>query len=169
MTDDREMDAICQAIGSLIVWCNMIDQQMNQVVANLFVLPDAPMIEPIVAQLDIRQKLELLKARAKLLPSGNGWRVNLLKWLKNVETVNERRNLVAHHHVVIRDNKATLASSQLIKIMKALDSNMKPKPKNDLSDIESWSDHASHTMNDSLIIIENTSRFRELALQKLNN
>lgn len=166
MTDDEQMDLFCQEIGKLILWCNMIDHQLNQAVIQLFVLPNEVMVEAVVAQLDLRQKLELLKVRAKLLPPENEWRRQLCGWLKQVEKVNERRNIVAHHRVEVRQAKMVLASTQLIKIMKSVDGNLKPKPKSELASLFEWTTHASKTFAAGQTVNENLGRFYDRIREK---
>jgi hypothetical protein len=156
----NEMDQACTAIGELIVWANMIDDQLNEVVVNALALPDHHLVEGIVAQLDVRPKAELLKTRMKLLPEDSPWRVHVLGWVKKVEKVNDNRNIVAHHRVAVKDGKIRLVTSQLSKVLKSIDGAMQPKPDKGLSDIQKWVAEAAAAYEGGGEIIANLSRFR---------
>ena len=112
----EDMAEFSSAIGELILWTNMIDVQVNQALTLLLTLPDHAFVKPIVAQLDIRPKLEIIKKRLKFLPSDNAWRLNILKWTRDVEKVCKNRNHAAHCRIQIRNDKIKLTSSQLTKI-----------------------------------------------------
>ena len=166
--DDSAVEAFCKAIGELILWANFVDQQLNCAVISLLTLPQHMMIEPVVAQLDPRQKIELLKGRAKLMPAEQ-WRKPILKWAKNVEEVNRKRNVVAHHRIHHVDGVLVLHSDQINKIMSSLeisDGRVRPKSLIGLSDILAWIEQAKKTVGDGRSLLANLERFREIALAR---
>ena len=141
---DAEMKQFCAAIGELILWANLLDRQLNGALIAMMALPQRAMIEPIVAQLNPRQKTDLLKSRAKKLRRPD-WKNGVIKWIERVEKVNAKRNVVAHHGIYIADGKINLFSAQLSKIISSLEnagSTLRPGKPMGLSDILKWIEEA---------------------------
>lgn len=167
---DNEVKKFCAAVGELILWANLIDTQLNKAMLGTFALPEHPVIEPIVAQLDARQKSELLKKRAKLIKALD-WRTKILKWVERAEKVNGKRNVVAHHGMRIENGEIILYSDQLGKIIDSLDKvggNLAPGRSMGLADVLKWIDYAKGTYEEGRIVLTNLIRFRETALAALN-
>lgn len=159
------MKDFCAATGELILWASMIDGQLNQAILGQLALPEHPMIEPVVAQLDARPKCELLRKRAKLIKN-KGWKDGLTNWVQQVEEVNKTRNIVAHHSIRIKDGVIRLHSDQLSKIMSSLDTGegkIRPGKGKGLADILEWIEQAKKAYAAGDEVLANLKRFRELA------
>lgn len=168
--NDFAVEAFCKAIGEQILWASFVDQQLNCAVISLLTLPQHMMIEPLVAQLDPRQKIELLKGRARLMPVEH-WRKPILKWVKGAEEVSRKRNVVAHHRIHYVNGVLVLHSDQINKIMSSLeisDGRVRPKSLIGLSDILAWIEQAKKTVGDGRSLVANLERFREIALAEVD-
>jgi hypothetical protein len=166
---DTEMRKFCTAIGELILWASLIDGQLNKAVLGMFALPEHPMIEPIIAHLDVRAKAELLKKRAKIIPSVD-WTNKITNWVERAEKANAKRNIVAHHGVRVSDGEIYLHSDQLGKIISSLetsDGTLKAGEPMGIKDIKEWVERAREAYEEGMAVLENLDRFREAAVAKL--
>ncbi|MBT0671803.1 hypothetical protein HT136_25890 [Novosphingobium profundi] len=167
--DEAAMKEFCAAIGELILWASLIDAQLNKALVGMFALPEHAMIEPIVAQLDARPKAELLKKRAKTIPSKD-WKNGITNWVERAEKANANRNTVAHHAIRIEGGTITLHTSQLGKILSNLkdnDGKLEAGDRKGLSDIQAWIDQARNTYIEGQNVIANLDRFREAAAKAI--
>ena len=58
---DAEMRTFCEGVGELGFWASAIDAQLTKAVIRACSLTESPMLEPIVAELDARAKVEILR------------------------------------------------------------------------------------------------------------
>ncbi len=133
---DAEMRVFCESVGELILWTSAIDAQLTKAVIRVCCLAESPMLEPIVAELDARAKVEILRARSKHIRS-KAWSKGISGWADKAEKVNGYRNTVAHHQVVISDGKFVLFSPQVRKLLKGI-KDLKPMPARTVDDIKLW-------------------------------
>ena len=162
---EEQMRDFCAAIGELILWASLIDGQLNRALLGMLALPEHAMIEPIIAQLDPRSKAELLKKRAKIITS-KGWKNKITNWVERAEKANAKRNIVAHHGILISGDTITLHSDQLVKIIDSLDTSdgvITQGKANGLADIREWIDKAKKVYEEGVVVIANLDRFREAA------
>jgi hypothetical protein len=54
----------CAVIGEVVLLYSALDHQLNFIVIDVMHLSHSPMLETVVATLDARQKIEILKSRA---------------------------------------------------------------------------------------------------------
>ena len=160
--NEGAIEEFCRATGELIFWAGFLDQQLNKALIALFALPEHPMIEPLVAQLDPRIKVEIIKKRAKLI-TADEWRKRIISWAKKVETTNSRRNIVAHHTVRVEPNGVTLQSDQITKILSRLEVAETGITASDafrLADIEAWIDGARKAYENGQVVLANLDAIR---------
>jgi hypothetical protein len=65
---DDDHKATYAVVGELVMIANAIDHSLNRVLIAVLNIGGYVMVEPIVATLDARQKVEILKERSKLMP-----------------------------------------------------------------------------------------------------
>jgi hypothetical protein len=99
-----------------------LDHQLNLIIIEVTHLAQSPMLEAVVATLDPRQKIEILKARAEHVRQPD-WKKALKTHADRLERVAKVRNTACH--VPLIPNKATgelefaaAAASKLLKGMK---------------------------------------------------
>lgn len=107
-------------VGELVLMATALDHQLNHVLIGVLHLTDSPMLESVIATLDMNRKLEMLKARAKHIAPQN-WRKALISYLDKLESISKWRN-IACHTVLIPDEKfgAIFAPTAAAKLLKAL-------------------------------------------------
>jgi hypothetical protein len=82
-------------VGELVLISSALDHAITNVTIEVFGLMRTPLLEPIVATLDSRQKLELLKRRSKHI-SQQDWKRGIERFCDKCEAVSRVRNIVAH-------------------------------------------------------------------------
>ena len=165
----EEMTEFCAAIGELILWANMIDGQLNKAMICALSLPEHPMIESVVAQLDPRPKAELLKKRARFIANVD-WRNGIRRWVERAEKVNSYRNYVAHHAIRVKAGKITFHSDQLGKILEKLNLNNKVfeiAEGKGIKDVKEWIEYAKKVITEGDNVLINLDRVRTDALNML--
>ncbi len=84
---NAEMRTFCEGVGELVFWASAIDAQLTKAVIRVCLLTETPMLEPIVAGLDTRAKVEILRARSKHIKKA-AWSEGITKWADKAEKVN---------------------------------------------------------------------------------
>jgi hypothetical protein len=82
-------------VGELVMIANAVDHLLNQLVIEALHLEKSPMLEPVVATLDPRQKIEILKSRAKLINSAD-WKKGITGFCGKADALYRQRNIVCH-------------------------------------------------------------------------
>ena len=153
--DDRElkaMEELCAAIGALVLKGTQIDGKLSEAVVLLFGLREAQFAFPVVAEIETRRKIELLRQRIRSFQED--WRQPIRKWLDRAERVNSARNHVAHHQVVQDGDTFRLFSPQATKLLKALNAEAV-----DLEKIHEWTGEADAVLEESAWVLMNLARF----------
>ncbi|WP_156436551.1 hypothetical protein [Bradyrhizobium pachyrhizi] len=122
-TEKEKWKEACEAVGELILLYTGLDHQLNHIIIAVTHLTPAPMLEAVVATLDPRHKIEILKARADHIRQLD-WKKALKTHADRLERIAKVRNTVAH--VPIVPNKTTgklefaaTAATKLLKSLKA--------------------------------------------------
>jgi hypothetical protein len=110
----------CAAIGELALLYTALDHQLYRIIIEVMHLEISPMLESVVATLDARQKIEMLKTRA-----GHVEKPDVKKALKahadRLERVSRMRNAACHTPLVPKGDSgfefAPAAASKLLKSM----------------------------------------------------
>ncbi len=156
---DAEMRAFCEHTGELIYWASAIDAQLTKAVIRAFSLTETPMLEPIVAELDARAKVAILRARSKHIKPV-AWSKGITRWVKMAEKVNRYRNTVAHQQIAVNDGKLILHSAQARKLFKRI-KDLKPAPAKTVDDINRWVEAARDAYAQGQNVLANLDRFAE--------
>ncbi|MGX9426413.1 MULTISPECIES: hypothetical protein [Bradyrhizobium] len=86
-------------IGEMVLLYTALDHQLNHIIIEVMYLSTSPMLETIVATLDPRQKIEILKSRAAHLRQPN-WKKAVKAHADQLERVAKIRNAVCHTPLV---------------------------------------------------------------------
>lgn len=116
-------------VGELVLLATALDHQLNHVLIQVLHLADSPMLESVVATLDMNRKVEMLKARSKHI-SNKRWQQALQVYLDKLEQVSSWRN-IACHTALIPDEKhgAVFAPAAAAKLLKNLQLGESPTAK----------------------------------------
>lgn len=122
------------------------------------------MLEPIVAELDVRAKVEILRARAKHITTA-AWSTKIKGWADKAEQVNRYRNVVAHHQVALNDGRPVLYSAQARKLLGRI-KELKPVPAKTIDDISQWVEAAKAAYEQGENVLANLDRFAAEAAKR---
>ncbi len=156
---DAEMRTFCEGVGELILWASAIDAQLTKAVIWACSLTETPMLEPIVAELDARAKVEILKAWSKHIKRA-AWSKRITRWVSMAEMVNGYRNTVAHHQIAVSDGKLILHSAQALKLLRRI-KDLKPAPAKTVDDINRWVKAARDAYEQGQNVLANLDRLAE--------
>ena len=156
---DAEMRTFCENVGELVLWASAIDAQLTTAVIRACSLTETPMLEPIVAELDARAKVEILRARSKHIKTA-AWSKGITRWVNKAEKVNGYRNTVAHHQVAVNDGKLILHSAQARKLLKRI-KDLRPAPAKTVDDIHQWVEAARGAYEQGQNVLANLDRLAE--------
>jgi DNA-binding XRE family transcriptional regulator len=107
-------------VGELVLIASALEYQLNHVLMQVLHLSESPMLEPVVATLDVVRKIEMLKLRSKHIAQQN-WRKPLSAYLDKLETVWKWRNLACHTPLIPDDKHgAVFAPAAAAKLLKRL-------------------------------------------------
>ena len=161
---DAEMRTFCEGVGELVLWASAIDAQLTKAVIWACSLTETPMLEPIVAELDARAKVDILRARSKHIKTPT-WSKGITRWVNKAEKVNGYRNTVAHHQVAVSDGKLILHSAQARKLLKRI-RGLKPAPAKTVDDINQWVEAARGAYEQGQNVLANLDRFAEKVVKR---
>lgn len=108
-------------IGELVVLYTVLDHQLNHIVMGIARVAESPMVEAVIATLDPRQKIEILKARADHMQQAD-WKKGLKTHADRLERVARVRNMACHVPLVANEAKGILefAPAAAVKLMKSM-------------------------------------------------
>jgi hypothetical protein len=159
---DAEMRTFCEAVGELVLWASAIDAQLTKAVIRACSLTETPMLEPIIAELGVQTKVQILQTRSDLIKPV-AWSEGIKKWVAKAKEVHENRNKVAHQQVAVSDGKLILHSAQARKLLKGI-KDLKPTPAKTLNDIHRWVEDARNAYGQGQNVLLNLDRFaKEMA------
>ncbi len=129
VVNDAKFRAAYSVVGELVLITTALDHQLNHVLIQTLHLIESPILESVIATLDIVRKIEMLKERAKHISQPN-WKRPLLSYLDKLERVSKWRN-IACHTVLIPDDKhgAVFAPTAAARLMKNLQLDEHPNAK----------------------------------------
>lgn len=156
---DAEMRIVCEGVGELVLWVSAIDTQLTKALIRACSLTETPMIEIVINELGTRTKIEILRARAKLIEAPV-WPENIIKWLGKVDEVNRYRNVAAHQQVVFSDEKLIFRSEQAGKLLRSI-KNLEQTPANSVDDINQWVEAAKNAYVQGQNVLSNLDRFAD--------
>jgi hypothetical protein len=111
----------CATVGELVLLYTSLDHQLNLIIIEVMYLAQSPMLEAVVATLDARQKVEMLKSRAAHIRQPN-WKKAVKTHADRIERVAKIRNAACHSPMVPNKERdgfefAPGAASKLLKSM----------------------------------------------------
>ena len=118
---EPEWKDACALIGEVTLLFSALDHQLNHIIIEVAQLEYAPMLESVVATLDPRQKIEILKSRASHVRQKD-WQKPLKTHADRLERVARIRNVVCHTPLVRKrtTGKFEFAPAAASKILKSL-------------------------------------------------
>ncbi len=124
---EPEWKDACAVVGEVTLLYTALDHQLNHIVIDVMHLVHSPMLESVVATLDARQKIEILKARGKQIRE-LGWKKAVLTHADRLERVARIRNAVCHTPLIPVQGKrgfefAPAAASKILKSVTIIDKN----------------------------------------------
>jgi DNA-binding XRE family transcriptional regulator len=121
--------AAYSVVGELVLLTTALDHQLNHVLIQVLHLADSPMLEAVVATLDMNRKIEMLKARAKHI-SNAAWQKPLQTHLDKLEQVSSWRNIACHTALIPdKEHGAVFAPAAAAKLLKNLQLGENPTSK----------------------------------------
>jgi hypothetical protein len=118
LNDPKWKDA-CAVIGEVTLLYTSLDHQLNHIIIEVMHLIHSTMLEAVVATLDTRQKIEILKSRGKQIREKD-WKKAVLTHADRLERVARIRNAVCHTPLIPMRGKdgfefAPAAASKILK------------------------------------------------------
>ncbi len=107
-------------VGELVLISSAIDHVLNRALITVLDLGEGPWVESIIATLDTNRKVEILKARAGHMSSGD-WKKGVTKFCDKVESVFAQRNIACHTPPVLEGDVWTFKPVAAAKMLKNLD------------------------------------------------
>jgi len=144
-------------VGKLVMLSNAIDHQLNRVLIAVLDLRGSIMIEPAVATLDQRQKIQMLKEHAKYIGSHH-WKRAIVKYCATVETVFRRRNIACHTPAALEDGVWKMKPVALAKMLKKLDLQSKKPEHFPMEDLRAAITTGEEALSSGENLIENFER-----------
>src|SRR5260370_21092526 len=122
--DDGVQDANFRAsysvVGELVLVTTALDHQLNHVLIQTLHLIASPMLESVIATLDMVRKIEMLKERAQHISQPN-WKLPLPSYLDKLERISKWRNIACHTVLIPYDkHEAVFAPTAAARLMKDL-------------------------------------------------
>jgi hypothetical protein len=154
--DDRHKHTYA-VVGELVMLSNAIDHQLNQVLMSVLNIAGPLMVEPVVATIDTRLKIEILKERAKHI-ADKAWKNGVVKYCAKVENVFKYRNIACHTPAVLDGETWTFKPVAAAKILKKIDIPNKTIAKVAVSDFETAIKTSETALGDGINLIENFQR-----------
>jgi hypothetical protein len=123
---DARFRAAYGVVGELILITTALDYQLNHVLIQVLHLTESPMLESVIATLDMNRKIEMLKARSKHIRQLH-WRNSVLSHLDNLERISKWRNIAAHTMLIHDDEHgAIFAPAAAAKLLRSLQIDEEP-------------------------------------------
>ncbi|HML07565.1 MAG TPA: helix-turn-helix transcriptional regulator [Xanthobacteraceae bacterium] len=121
---ERERNAKFEAaygvVGELILITTALDYQLTHIVIQVLHLTESPMLESVIATLDMVRKIEMLKARSKYIHQPK-WRKSVHSHLEKLERILKWRNIAAHTALIPdEEHGAVFAPAAAAKLLKSL-------------------------------------------------
>jgi hypothetical protein len=111
----------CANVGELVLLYTALDHQLNLIIIEVMHLAPAPMLEAVVATLDPRQKIEMLKSRAGHVRQPD-WKKAIKTHADRLERIAKMRNAACHTPMVPSktDGRFEFAAAAATKLLKSM-------------------------------------------------
>jgi hypothetical protein len=145
-------------VGELVMSSAGIDWQLNHVLIEVLDIGGPLLVEPVVATLDARLKIEILKERAKHI-SAKQWSKGVAKYCDKVEKVFRIRNAVCHLPPVLKAGVWTFKPVAAAKMFKNIDLANRDVRQVSMGEVSSAVLTARETLGAGEDLLENFRRF----------
>jgi hypothetical protein len=167
---EPEWKDACAVIGEVTLLYSALDHQLNLIVIEVAHLAPSPMLESVVATLDPRQKIEILKARASHVRQKD-WQKGLRTHADRLERVARIRNAVCHTPLVPNKSNGELelaptAASKLMKGLKIDDNRKYTFDRLTLEQVREIIPVAEKALGGGEAILENFAKVRDALTRK---
>ncbi|SHG45925.1 hypothetical protein [Bradyrhizobium erythrophlei] len=161
----------CAVIGEIALLYTALDHQVNHIVIEVMSLAPSPLLEPVVATLDTRQKIEMLKAHAKHIRQKD-WKKAVQTHADRMERIARIRNAACHTPLVPKSKGgfefAPAAASKLLKSITIIDREKYTSDRLTLEQVREAIPVAEKTLGGGENILDNFRKLRtEMARRKL--
>ena len=150
---------IYAVVGELVMIANAIDHLLNQLVIEALHLEKSPMLEPLVAMLDARQKIEMLKSRAKHINNAV-WKKAITGFCDKTESVYRQRNIVCHMPASLVGDKWKFRPVTAVKILNKLDLENETLHEFSFNDIKAAVSTGEAALGAGVVLLENLKKFQ---------
>lgn len=154
--ENAQFRAAYGVVGELVLMTTALDHQLNHVLIQVLHLVGSPILESVIATLDMVRKIEMLRERAKHIAQPN-WKKPLLSYLDKLERISKWRN-IACHTVLIPDEThgAIFAPTAAAKLLKNLQLGEHPTTKRiPIGDVKPALKLGESALFDGQVIIQN--------------
>lgn len=156
---DARFRAAYGVVGELVLLANALDHQLNHVLIQVLHLVRSPMLEAVVATLDMMRKIEMLKERSKHIAQSR-WQKPVLSYVDKLERVSRWRNIACHTPLIPDERHgAAFVPTAAAKLLKSLQLGKDPVAKRvPIADLKAAITLAESALADGLKLIENFQR-----------
>jgi hypothetical protein len=158
MTAEPDHTKLYAVVGELVMISNAIDHLLNQIVIEALHLKKSVMLEPILAELDPRRKIEILKSRAKLF-GDTDWNKGITRFCDKTESVFKQRNIVCHTPAFFDGDTWAFKPFAAVKLLNKLDLKNKTLNNFSLNDIKTAISTGEAALGIGANLLENLKRF----------
>lgn len=145
---------LCESVGEIILLTAAVDDQLNKIVILLLALKNSPMLEPLVATLDIARKIEILKIYGKRIEA-QSWSKGFGGHADKIEKLNKIRNQAAHSTMIFIEGEAVLRQSAVAKMLKNMDLPNKKIKNITIKDLKAGIELGEATIESGRVLIVN--------------
>jgi len=119
-SEDAKFRAAYGIVGELVLITTALDHQLNHILIQVLHLDETPMLESVIATLDMARKIEMLKARSRHI-SQSAWKKPLLTYIDKLERISKYRNIACHTPLIPDEkNGAVFAPAAAARLLKSL-------------------------------------------------
>jgi DNA-binding XRE family transcriptional regulator len=153
---DARFIAAYAVVGEIVLLASALDHQLNHVLIQVLHLAESPMLEAVVATLDMMRKIEMLKERSKFISQAS-WQKPILRYVDKLERVSKLRNIACHTPLIPDDKHgAVFAPTAAAKLLKGLQLGKEPVAKRmPVADLKSAIALGELALGDGLNLIQN--------------
>lgn len=158
-TANSDYTELYAVVGELVMIANAVDHLLNQLVIEALHLEKSPMLEPLVAMLDARQKIEMLKSRAKHIKNAD-WKNAITGFCDKAESVYRQRNIVCHTPASLVGDKWKFRPVTAAKLLNKLDLENKTLHEFPFNDIKAAIAMGEAALGTGVNLLENLKKFQ---------
>jgi transcriptional regulator with XRE-family HTH domain len=166
---ERFRDAY-SVVGELVLLTTALDHQLNHVLIQVLHLADSPLLESVVATLDMAQKIEMLKARARHI-SNPRWHNALQTHLDKLEQVSSWRNIACRTALITdKEHGAVFVPAAAAKLLQHLHLGENPtSEKIPIAELTSKIKLGESAMSEGQLLIYNFEKMNAARLERFPN